>query len=251
MTMATQTLKQDTSSIAPMTAGSQSRTEPSSRRAYSAVIGALFVSAFFLYGIGFGLVTSVTGAPASLATIAAHQLTLTIGGFLMLLNSVAVVGLGVLFFPILAKHGQRTAVAYLTARIVEGVFLAVGVLSLLMLLPLGQLGVDAGEASGGWATGLGSLLTQSNTMAYQIAMLSLGFASLFMCALLFRTGLTPRFLAAWGFIGYAIFMTGAIAEIFGIHIGVVLSIPGGLFELAVGLWLIFKGFQPAAYHHDA
>jgi hypothetical protein len=64
---------------------------------------------------------------------------------------------------------------------------------------------------------------------------------------LYRTRLIPRFLAAWGFAGYAVFMTGAIAEIFGIHIGVMLALPGGLFELAVGLWLIFKGFQPAAY----
>jgi hypothetical protein len=45
-------------------------------------------------------------------------------------------------------------------------------------------------------------------------------------------------------------MAGAIVEIFGVHIGVMLSIPGGLFELIVGLWLIFKGFQPAAYDHD-
>lgn len=244
--MTIQTLNQTTSSTTPFTAGSRTDAEPSSQRAYSAVIGALFVSAFFLYGIGFGLVTSVTGAPAYLATLAAHQLTLTFGGFLMLLNSVAVVGLGVLFFPILAKHGQRTALTYLIARIVEGVFLAIGVLSLLMLLPLGQLSVDAGEASRGWATALGSLLTQSNTMAYQIAMMSLGFSSLFFCALLLRTRLIPRFLAVWGFVGYAIFMTGAIADIFGLHIGVILSVPGGLFELVFGLWLIFKGFQPAA-----
>ena len=249
--MATQTLQPTTSTNAPHTAGSSSRAEPSSRRAYSVVIGALFVSAFFLYGIGFGLVTSVTGAPAYLATIAAHQLTLTIGGFLMLLNSVAVVGLGVLFFPILAQHGQRTALAYLAARIVEGIFLAVGVLFLLMLLPVGQLGADAGEAGTGWAAAVGSLLAQSNAMAYQIAMMSLGLASLFLCALLFRTGLIPRFMAVWGFVGYAIFMTGAVAEIFGIHIGVMLAVPGGLFELIVGLWLIFKGFQPAAYDEAA
>jgi hypothetical protein len=242
--MATQTLQP---THAPRTAGSHSRAENSSRRAYSAVIGALFVSAFFLYGVGFGLVSSVTGAPGYLASIAGQQLTLTSGGFLMLLNSVAVVGLGVLFYPILAKHGQRTAVAYLTARIVEGVFLAIGVLCLLMLLPLGQIGVEAGQ---GWATALGSLLSQANTLAYQVAMMSLGFASLFMCALLFRTRLIPRILAVWGFVGYAIFMAGAIVEIFGVHIGVMLSIPGGLFELIVGLWLIFKGFQPAVYNHD-
>jgi hypothetical protein len=30
-----------------------------------------------------------------------------------------------------------------------------------------------------------------------------------------------------------------------------LAIPGGLFELIGGLWLIFKGFEPAAYYPEA
>lgn len=38
-----------------------------------------------------------------------------------------------------------------------------------------------------------------------------------------------------------------VAEIFGIHIGLVLLIPGGLCELALGFWLIIKGFQSDAY----
>jgi hypothetical protein len=57
----------------------------------------------------------------------------------------------------------------------------------------------------------------------------------------------PRFLAAWGLLGYAVLMTGSIAEIFGLHIGLVFSIPGGLFELVLGVWLIAKGFEPDAY----
>ena len=40
---------------------------------------------------------------------------------------------------------------------------------------------------------------------------------------------------------------GAAAEILEIHIGLTLSIPGGLFELVVGLWLMTRGFQPEAY----
>ena len=218
-----------------------------SRMASSRLIGALFLSGFLFYGVGYGLVSSVTGAPGFLSTISAHPTTLTIGAFLMLLNSLAVAGIGILFFPILEHRGKRTALAYLAARIVEAVLLAVGVLTLLLLVPVGQSAVAAGGPSVGWATALGALLTQSNTMSYQIAMLSLGLASIFMCALLFRTRLIPRFLAVWGVIGYAIFMAGAIAEIFGIHIGLLLSIPGGLFEVALGFWLLIKGFQPAAY----
>jgi hypothetical protein len=52
-------------------------------------------------------------------------------------------------------------------------------------------------------------------------------------------------------VGYAILMAGTIAEIFGIHIGVMLSIPGGLFEVGLGFWLIIKGFQPEAYGQDS
>jgi hypothetical protein len=218
-----------------------------SRMGYSRLIGALFLAAFAFYGGGFGLVTSVVGARDFLLTLSAHQTTLVLGAFLMLLNSVVVVGLGALFFPIIESHGKRTAVAYLASRIVEAILLAIGVLCLLMLIPLSTYAVAIGSASAAWATAIGSLLTRANSMAFQIGMMSLGLASLFLCALLFRTRLIPRFLAVWGCIGYALFLAGAIAEIFGMTIGVMLSIPGGLFELAVGFWLLVKGFEPESY----
>jgi hypothetical protein len=188
-------------------------------------------------------VTSVTGGSNFLSTISANKTILILGAFLILLNTAVDVGKAVLFFPILEKHGKRTALAYLAAMMVEVVLLAVGALALLMIGPLrSQHDVDAGVAKG-----LGSLLTQSNTMAYQIAEMALGFGGIFLCALLFRTRLIPRFLAMWGVIGYAMLAAGTIAEIFGTHIGLVLSIPGGLFELALGFWLLSKGFAPKAY----
>jgi hypothetical protein len=201
--------------------------------------------------VGFSLVTSLTGAPGFLSTISAHQTILVLGAFLMLLNTPVDIAKAVLFFPILENHGKRTALAYLAAMIVEVVLLAVGVLGLLMIVPLAQQGVDAGQASAGWAKALGSLAVQWNTMAYQIAEMSLGLGGVFLCSLLFRTRLIPRLLAVWGLIGYAILMAGAIAEIFGIHIGLIFSIPGGLFELALGIWLLIKGFQPEAYGQDS
>src|SRR6266487_4112040 len=146
---------------------------PGSRMTYSRVIGALFLLGFLFYGVGAALVTSVTGASGFLSTISAHQTTLVLGAFLMLLNTAVDVGKGVLFFPILEKHGKRTALAYLAALIVEVVLLDVGVLALLMIVPLAQQGVDAGQASVGWAKALGSLAVQSNTMAYQIGQMSL------------------------------------------------------------------------------
>src|ERR1700737_2038584 len=82
---------------------------PGSRMTYSRLIGALFLVGFLFYGVGAALVTSVTAAPDFLSTISAHQTTLAIGAFLMLLNTVVDVGKGVLFFPILENHGQASA----------------------------------------------------------------------------------------------------------------------------------------------
>ncbi|HEV8193506.1 MAG TPA: DUF4386 domain-containing protein [Ktedonobacterales bacterium] len=225
-----------------------------SRMRYSRLIGALFLAGFLSYGVGFALVTSVVGTPDFLATISANknlQTILILGAFLMVLNSLVDVGKGVLFFPILEPHGKRIALTYLATMIVEVVLLAVGVLALLMLVPIAQQGVDAGQAGVGWATALGALALQANGMAYQIAEMVLGLGAIFLCALLFRTQLIPRLLAGWGVLGYALLAAGAIAEIFGTHLGLVLSIPGGLFEVALGFWLLIKGFQPKAYGQES
>jgi hypothetical protein len=220
---------------------------PGSRMAYSRLIGALFLVGFLFYGVGAALVTSVTGAPDFLSTLSAHQTTLVIGAFLMLLNTVVDVGKGVLFFPILENHGKRSALAYLAFIVVQVVMLDVGVLALLLIVPLGQQVGDAGQASAAWAQGLGSLLIQWNNMAYSIGEATLGVAGLFLCSLLFRTRLIPRFLAVGGLVGYVSLIVGMIAELFGIHIGLMLSIPGIFFEVGLPVWLFIKGFQPEAY----
>ena len=247
--MTIQTLKQNASNAeaAGARGSSTSCAATGSRTRYSRLIGALFLLGFLSYGVGFGLVTSVVGAPDFLATISAHQTNLVLGAFLMLLNSVVDVGKGVLFFPIVENHGKRTALAYLAAMILEVVLLAVGVLCLLMIAPVGEYAVDASGADVGWATGLGSLLVQSNTTAYLLAMATLALGNMFLWSLSFRIRLIARFLSVWGVIGYAILLVGSIAEIFGIQISLMASIPGGLFEVALGFGLLIRGFEPEAY----
>jgi hypothetical protein len=212
-----------------------------SRMRYSRVIGALFLVGFLTYGIGSGLATSLVGGSNFLSTIAASQALLITGAFLMFLNTGVDVTKAVLFFPILEKHSKRTALAYLATMIVEVVLLSVGALALLLIVPLAK---HAGEVG---AQTLGSILVQSNATAYQMGEMTLGVGATFLCVLLFRTRLIPRWLAISGLIGYPILAAGTIAEIFGIHIGLYLTIPGFFFELVFPVWLFFKGFQPEAY----
>jgi Domain of unknown function (DUF4386) len=214
---------------------------PGSRMTQSRVIGALFLAGFLVYGVGFSLVSSLVGGSNFLSTIAAHQSLLALGAFLMLLNTPVDVGKAVLFFPILEKHSKRTALAYLATMIVEVVFLSIGVLALLMIVPLAQHAGDAGAKT------LGSILVQLNGMSYQIGEMTLGVGATFLCLLLFRTRLVPRWLAISGLIGYPCLVAGTIAELFGVHIGLYLTMPGFFFELVLPAWLLIQGFQPEAY----
>lgn len=244
--MTSETLELNPSRPAPVTAAKLHKTTSAAnnRMLQSRLIGGLFLTGFLTYGAGLGLVSSVTGAPGFLSTLPAHETLLVLGAFLMLLNTAVDVGKGVLFFPILDRHSRGTALAYLAAMIVEVVLLDIGVLALLSLVPLARHAADAGAP---WVRALGSLAIAANETAYQIGEMVLGVGCIFLCALLYRTRLVPRFLAISGLIGYPILVIGTIAEIFGVHIGLLLTIPGMFFELVLPFWLFTKGFTPKAY----
>src|SRR3954466_4130882 len=197
---------------------------PDSRvRRTARIVGVLFLAGFLAYGVGNLIATGIVDSGDRSGSTALF----VTGAVLMLLNSAFVIGIGVLMFPILRPHSKAVAAGYVGTRIFEGVVLAIGVVSLIVLT-----GSDAIDA---------------NAVFYNIAEAGLGIGSLFFCALLFRTGLVPRFLAVWGFIGYACFAGGNLLELSGVAgAGLVGAIPGGLFELTFGIWLIARGFASTA-----
>ena len=193
----------------------------SSARQAARIVGVLFLAGFLAYGVGSLIAKGSADRSGSTALFVT-------GAALMLLNSAFVIGIGVLMFPILRAHNKAIAAGYLGTRIFEGVGLAIGVVSLIVV-------ADSAAA------------IDANSVSYNVAEAGLGIGSLFFCALLFRTGLVPRFLAVWGFIGYACFAGGTLLELFGVAgAGLVSSAPGGLFELTFGIWLIARGFASTA-----
>ena len=61
----------------------------------------------------------------------------------------------------------------------------------------------------------------------------------------YRARLVPRFVAVWGLVGYAIHLGGAVLELLGFNLGLIPVLPGGLWELFTGVWLIARGFSAA------
>jgi hypothetical protein len=211
-------------------------------RLHSRALGVLFILPFFAYGVGTALVTSVLKEPEHLAVLASQRAPFVGGALLLLLNSLFVVGIGVLFFPILRERSPSIAVAYVCTRVMEALTLIVGVVFLLCILQLGESA--QGQTTPELVT-LSNLLSKGNFWAYQLAMLILGAGSVAFCLSLYRARLLPSLLPLVGAGGYGLLALGCVLELFGLPWGILFSGPGGLFELFFGGWLIAKGFRTA------
>jgi hypothetical protein len=117
------------------------------------------------------------------------------------------------------------------------------VLLILVQIPLGMEYLNAGSSDTSSLQALGAVFTQANLYAYEIAMSAVGVAGLILCSMFYRTQLVPRLLAVWGLIGYAILLFGSILQVLGFNLSSIHAIPGGLWELTIGVWLVAKGFS--------
>ena len=207
------------------------------------IVGALFLSAFFLYGGGSFLVASTTGSATPLPGNAASLVQLSAGATLLLLNSVAVATIGTLAFRVVRRRHQRTANVYLATRTAEALLLALAPLGILTLTLLPRAGVETSNVTDSALQSLAQTAVENSHGAYWLAMATLGVGSIFFCRALMRSTLLPRFLAVWGMVGYAVFALGSVLELAGYGVGLALSAPGGLFEVAAGSYLLVKGFR--------
>jgi len=215
-------------------------------RTTARIVGVVYLAGFVVGIVGNTLIQSILGAPNHLSMVSAHSMTLTIGAALWLMAVAGDAAHGVLMFPILKQHNERIAVGYLSFRIIDAVFMAVMVLFMLLQIPLGSEYLKAAAAEAHHLQALSTVSVQASQYAYDIAMSALGIAGLMLCYAFHRTKLIPRWIAVWGLAGYAIIFFGMVSEIMGSGLGLVSSIPGGLWEVFVGVWLIVKGFNSSA-----
>lgn len=215
-------------------------------RTTARIVGAVYLAGFVVGIVGNTLIQTTLAAPNHLATVSAHSTTLAIGALLWLMAAAGDAAHGVLMFPILKQFNERIAFGYLAARIVDAVFIAVMVLFVLVQIPLGSEYLNAAVTDAFHLQALSTVSVQASQYAYDIAMSTLGIAGFMLCYAFYRKEMVPRWMAVWGLAGYAIIFFGMLSEIMGSGLGLVSSIPGGLWEVFIGVWLIVKGFNSSA-----
>jgi hypothetical protein len=218
----------------------------SSTRKIALVAGVLFLITFITSIPALYLFQPVLDDPAGYIAGAGSENRIFLGSFLELLLIIANIGTAVVLFPILRRQNEILALGYVTARLVESAFIAIGLFSVLAVVTLRQ------EAAGG----------DEGSIAYTLAaikdwtfILGPGFIvglgnGLILGYLMYRSSLVPRPLAVLGLIGGPLICASGVAVMFGVFDQggtgqSIATIPEFFWELGLGIWLTVKGFRPS------
>jgi hypothetical protein len=217
------------------------RDGPRSYRKTATTIGVIYLLGMVV-GIGGNvLILSILGASDPVAAVGTSEMLLAIGAMLWLLAAAGDAAHGILMFPVLKPFSERIALGYFGARIIDAVFVGIMALLILFQIPLANEYLKAGASD--TLQSLSTVLNQAQLYAYHFGMVTVGFAGLMLCYVFYKTRLVPRFLGVWGLVGYAIILGGSVLEIMGFNLNSIHAIPGGLWEVFIGVWLIVKGFS--------
>jgi hypothetical protein len=214
------------------------------------VVGVLFI------------ITFVTAIPAALLLYtpvlddanfivgAGADAGVALGAFLEVLLIIANVGTAVVLFPVLKRQNEALALGYVTARLVECTFIAIGIVSILSVL---TLRADFAGAAGADAASL-VIVGQSLVAVHDWTfLLGPGFIvgvgnGLILGYLMYRSGLVPRRMALLGLIAGPVLCAGGIAVLFGVidpgsPLKALAAAPEFVWELSLGIYLMVKGFK--------
>ena len=175
----------------------------------------------------------------------------SLGAFLELILIIANIGTAVVLYPVVKRVNEILALGFVTARVIESAFIAVGILSVLSLVTLRQdatAGADAGSL-----LAVGQSLVALHGWTF---LLGPGFVvgignGLILGYLMYSSALVPRGMAMLGLIAGAVLLARFVGILFGVFeptsvLGSLMVVPEFLWELSLGIWLIVKGFNPSA-----
>jgi hypothetical protein len=164
---------------------------------------------------------------------------------LELILIIANIGTAVVLYPILKRQNEILILGYVTARVMECVFIAVGILSLLTVVALRQ-GAAAGADAASLVTAGESLVA----LHEWTRLLGPGFMvgvgnGLILGYLMYTLRLVPRGMAVLGLVGGPLIIASGVGVLLGVieEGGVVqglATIPEFFWELLLGVWPIVR-----------
>jgi hypothetical protein len=167
---------------------------------------------------------------------------MSIIGFLI--EAVAIVLLTILLYTTLKNQNKIIARWAFGLWIIEAVAIAVREINAFSLLYTSQEFVKAGAPDSTYFQTLGSLFYKLMHFCYDAQMVFYCIGGVLFYYLFFKSKYVPKVLPIWGIIVASLGFIGEVFAIFGYDVPLYVFLPILPFELAIGVWLMIKGFRP-------
>jgi hypothetical protein len=218
-------------------------------RKVAVITGVLFIVAT-LAGplLATPLTPDLTGADY-LAGVSAHMNQAAGGVLLWIISAFASAGIAIAMYPVLKEQNVGLALGSVVFRAMEAGFYMIGLVCLLSLLTLGQQFRTAGAADRAVLQAIGDSLVSVRVYAGLLAVFAFCLGAFMYYYLLFQSRLIPRWLSGFGIVAIILMLTACVLALFsGNRITSYIPLEAPIFvqELVLGVWLIVKGFNPAA-----
>ncbi|MHA2253733.1 MAG: DUF4386 domain-containing protein [Candidatus Kariarchaeaceae archaeon] len=213
------------------------------------IVGLLFITATVAYSIGILILDPILTSSDYLTKVSEDENQVILGSFLVLIDAVAVAGIGIVIYPILKKHNETIALVYAGARIVECVLFIVNVIAILTLLTLSQEFIAAGAPNDPYYQTLGTILLEAGDWAFLLGFgLAFTISAVILNLTLYETKLVPRWISVWGLVGALSLWVYYLLQLFDVNQSIVdiLFLPIAVEEMVFAVWLIVKGVNVSA-----
>jgi len=217
------------------------------------VAGFMFLFSLIVPSLNWGFVLSklivAENVIATAKNIMANELLFRVGITIELIMSVGLIVLALALYTILKPVNKDLALLALLLKLTEATIVAVIVLVNFIALQIlnGEAYLTAFtpeqlQASVG-------LILNAHTTLYSIPMVFLGLDMMVFSYLFFKSKYIPEIVAGFGILSFALILIHALMYIIAPKYAamlisqIIFYAPSGLFEIIIGIWLLFKGIK--------
>jgi hypothetical protein len=184
-----------------------------------------------------------TGPRDYLTNAAGASLQIKVAVFLLFANCALTIGIAIAAWPIFRQYSEAMALWLLAASVIMFVLQAVDNAHILSMLSLSRQYAQAAGPDDLFQA-LAAMLGSTRRWAHFTELLVIDCWILLLYSVLYRFGLVPRALAAFGLLTVTLHFVGIpLPGFLGYSIVTLMGVPMAFSHIALALWLITRGFK--------
>ncbi|MEZ5410159.1 MAG: DUF4386 domain-containing protein [Acidimicrobiales bacterium] len=213
------------------------------------IAGVAYIATFvFSIPVKFGLWVDVLDKPDFILG-AGSSAGVPLGALFEILTALGGVITAVALFPVARRHSQRSALGFVTTRVMEAVVIFVGVFAIMSIYTLRHDVAGTAGADNASLLTVGQALVAVHDWTFLIGPgLMAALNALLIGSVMYRSRLIPRWIPTLGLIGAPMLLASTAATLFGAWDQIstpaaLLTLPIAVWEFSFGVYMAVRGFR--------